>query len=79
MSGDPIDAAIDAADAVEMMQIQGNLGPRRPIMLALPADATDLELLAIVGWITGDIAANVVARRERTAHGGLIVPRRLPT
>ena len=47
---DPLDAAIAAAESqVEMIQVQVTLATGRPAIIAMPKDATDLEILSLVG------------------------------
>lgn len=48
---DPLDAAIAAAEQVEMAQLQVTLLTGRPALIALPKDASDVEILNLIGNI----------------------------
>lgn len=48
---DPINAAIVPAGTIAMRQFNFTLATGRPIALAVPADATDAELLGVVNAV----------------------------
>jgi hypothetical protein len=49
---DRIDDAIAAVEPIAMTQLQINLSSTgRPVMLAVPIDLTDSELIEFIGWL----------------------------
>lgn len=79
-AGDPIDAALAAAEAptqvamVERMVTISSTG--RPVVVAYPQDVTDGELLEFVGWVGSRLLGEL--RAERLKKGGLVIAGRLP-
>lgn len=71
MSGlaDPVEAAIAAADAptVQLRQVQVTITcSGRPAVVAVPADASDSELLELAGWMLTQLRGALRADEAKT-------------
>jgi hypothetical protein len=56
---DRIDDAIAAGEPISMTQLQVNLASTgRPVMLAVPIDLTDSELIEFIGWLGTGFSAS---------------------
>lgn len=78
---DPIDKAIaaEAAKPPEMAQHQAIIASTgRPVVLLLPMDATDGEILEVVGWIGNIVLGWYRQERAKTAVGRIVVAKALP-
>ncbi len=75
---DQIDQAIAGAERqVSMVEIPLTLPSGRPVVLAIPADITGLELINLVGWLTADRGGLRETIEQMAApRSRLIVPRR---
>jgi hypothetical protein len=73
MSG-AIDAAIAAAaqPVEQRLNAQVRLATGRLVLVNVPADMTDAEILHFAGWMTTDMAAQL---RDRRPAGRILVPR----
>lgn len=71
-----IDQAIASANkqSVEMEQITVTIASTgRPVMIAFPRDATDSELLEVIGWMATTLRSHV-ATNKRPGAGRLVLP-----
>jgi len=73
---DAVDAAIAAApQPVAMRQIQVTISSTgRPAVLAIPADASEAELVELAGWLLVNVIPAFRAEREKGAASRLVVP-----
>ena len=65
--------ATQAPDSVEMVTLQGRLPTGRLCAVAVPADISPLEALAVASWVAGALAQRVVASAPAPR---ILVPRR---
>ena len=77
---DPVGAAVAAAGPAapsgefQMRQFRAVIASsRRPVVLLVPVDVTDTELLEITGWIGNGVRVEVAQARQPLG-GRLIVP-----
>ena len=77
--GDAAIAAAEAPDAVpagqfQMRQFQAVIASSgRPVVLLVPADVTDTELLEVTGWIGNGVRVEI-DRARQPLGGRLIMP-----
>lgn len=80
---DKVDAAI-AADAakpkpVDMLQFNAIISStHRPATIILPEDATDGEILEVVGWVGSVVLGMYRQARQKSAAGRIEVVRTMP-
>ncbi len=76
-ASDTIDAAIAAAEAPALVMKQLNVAissTGRPAALAVPADATEAELVELAGWLLTAVIPSFRAEREKGAASRILVP-----
>jgi hypothetical protein len=76
VDGDNVDQAIARAETnVEMIHIPVVVNATgRPFSVDVPVDMTELELIAMVGWITNALV-NVVAQNRAKKSSPIVVVR----
>lgn len=77
----PVDDAVAAAQAqpaqVQMVQRQITIhATGRPIIVAYPIDITDIEMLALVGWVGQEMPA-LRDQDAQQARSRIVVPKGL--
>ena len=68
-------AAAESPQAVAMKQIQVTISSTgRPAIVAVPADASEAELVELAAWFLASVIPGFRAERQRGAVGRIIVP-----
>jgi len=78
---DALDEAIEGAAKrpVEMEQVTVTIATTgRPVVIAFPSDMTDQELLEFMGWMGQGLRLKLLANRQRTAGGRIVLPTGIP-
>lgn len=70
--GDAIAAAEKDVDMFSIPVVIASTG--RPCQISVPADASEAEILEIVGWMATSLAAATRAHREK-GRSGLVIAR----
>lgn len=76
---DPIDQAIAAADAKmpELIQVPVRISSTgRPVILAVPEDLTDVEVIELGSFILVGLRRHIAASKQQAS--GIIVARGMP-
>lgn len=77
---DPIDKAIAAAEAKmpELIQVPVRISSTgRPVILAVPEDLTDVEIIELGGFILMGLRRHIAASQQQAASS-LVIARGMP-